>query len=187
MIWVWVRVFRKLKGQQKMTDPTADTPLVQLPRLPCSISQRCDLLYKTEWSEDLDYEHVSILAEYVDAYSAPPGAKVFEQGGQGQYLCLLVEGQVEVTMADSAGVEKVLASIETGKTFGEMSLIDGEPRSATAVAKVGSKVLTLTQDDFQVLSNEHPRLGAILLTKIAELMSHRLRQTSGMLVEYLEG
>ena len=170
-----------------MTDPIAPAPPVQLPRLPCSISQRCDLLYKTEWSESLDYEHVSILAEYVDAYQAPPGATVFEQGGQGRYMCLLVDGQVDVMMADSAGVQKVLATIEAGKTFGEMSLIDGEPRSATAVAKVDSKVLTLTQDEFRVLSDEHPRLGAILLTRLAELMSHRLRQTSGMLVEYLEG
>ena len=89
-------------------------------------------------------------------------------------------------MTDSTGVEKPLARIETGKPFGEMSLIDGEPRSATAKAKVDSKVLTLTQDDFRTLSEEHPRLGAILLMKLAELMSYRLRQTSGMLVEYLE-
>ena len=89
-------------------------------------------------------------------------------------------------MADSAGTEKSLALIEEGKPFGEITLIDGEPRSATAVAKVDSKVLTLTQDEFRALSEKHPRLGAILLTKLAELMSHRLRQTSGMLVEYLE-
>ena len=89
-------------------------------------------------------------------------------------------------MADSTGVEKTLAVIETGKPFGEMPLIDGEPRSATARATVDSKILTLTQDDFRTLSNEHPRLGAILLTKLAELMSYRLRQTSGLLVEYLE-
>jgi len=170
-----------------MTDPVADAPLVQLPRLPCSISQRCDLLYKTEWSDTMEYEHVSILAEYVDAYSAPPGAKIFEQGGKGLYLCLLVEGQVDVLMADSAGIEKTLATIEAGKTFGEMSLIDGESRSATAVATVDSKVVTLTRDEFRALSEEHPRLGSVLLTKIAENMSHRLRQTSGLLVEYLEG
>ena len=170
-----------------MTDPTADTPLVQLPRLPCSISQRCDLLYQTDWSESLEYEHVSILAEYVDAYRAPIGAKVFEQGGEGPYLCFLVDGQIDVLMADSTGVQKTLATIEAGKTFGEMSLIDGEPRSATAVATVDSKVLTLTQDEFRALADKHPRLGGILLARVAEMMSHRLRQTSGMLVEYLDG
>ena len=169
-----------------MSDPTAAAPPVSLPRLPCSVSQRMDLLYRTEWSEDMEWEQVSVLAEYVDAYHAPPGAVVFEQGGQGQYLCLLVDGEVEVVMADSTGVQKTLAVIETGKPFGEMSLIDGEPRSATARATVDSKILTLTQDDFRTLSNEHPRLGAILLTKLAELMSYRLRQTSGLLVEYLE-
>jgi CRP-like cAMP-binding protein len=145
-----------------------------------------DLIYKTEWSEDMDWEHVAALAEYVDAYQAPQGAKIFEQGGLGKYLCLLVEGEVDVMMADSTGADKTLAAIETGKPFGEVSLIDGEPRSATAVARVDSKVLTLTQDEFRALSEKYPRLGAILLNKLAELMSHRLRQTSGMLVEYLE-
>jgi len=169
-----------------MSDPTGATPTVSLPRLPCSVSQRMDLIYKTEWSEDMDWDDVAALAEYVDAYGAPQGVKIFEQGGQGQYLCLLVGGEVELMMADSTGAQKSLAIIETGKPFGEISLIDGEPRSATAVAKVDSKVLTLTQDEFRALSEKHPRLGAILLTKLAELMSHRLRQTSGMLVEYLE-
>jgi len=145
-----------------------------------------DLLYKTEWSEDLTWGMVSALAQYVDAYLAPQGSVVFEQGGQGQYLCLLVEGQVDVIVADSSGSDKHLATIETGKPFGEMSLIDGEPRSAKAVAKVDSKVLILTQDDFRMLTEQHPRLGEILLTRLAELMSHRLRQTSGLLAEYLE-
>jgi CRP-like cAMP-binding protein len=145
-----------------------------------------DLIYRTEWSEDLDWDQVAVLAEYVDAYQAPEGSVIFQQGGEGSYLCLLVAGEVAVKMSDSLGVEKTLAVIESGKPFGEMSLIDGEPRSATAVARVDSKVLTLTQDDFRKLSERNPRIGAILLTKLAELMSHRLRQTSGMLVEYLE-
>lgn len=170
-----------------MTDPTAATPTVALPRLPCSLSQRMDLLYRTEWSEDLTWDMVSALAQYVDAYQVPQGSVVFEQGGRGQYLCLLVEGQVDVIVADSSGQEKHLATIETGKPFGEMSLIDGEPRSATAVANVDSKILILTQDDFRTLADEHPRLGEILLRRLAELMSHRLRQTSGLLAEYLEG
>lgn len=169
-----------------MTDPAGVAPPVALSRLPCSVSQRMDLIYRTEWSEDLEWDQVAVLAEYVDAYSAPAGSRIFEQGGQGYYLCLLVEGEVEVAMADSTGLEKKLAVIETGKTFGEMSLIDGEPRSATATAKIDSKVLILTQDDFRSMSEIDPRLGGILLTKLAELMSHRLRQTSGQLIEYLE-
>lgn len=169
-----------------MSDPTAASHPVALSRLPCSVSQRMDLLYKTEWSEDLDWEMVAALAEYVDAYSAPRGAVVFDQGGRGEYLCLLVEGQIDVMVPDSSGVNKRLATIDAGKPFGEMSLIDGAPRSATALATADGKVLILTQHDFEVLANEHPRLGEILLRKLAALMSHRLRQTSGALAEYLE-
>ena len=170
-----------------MADPTTTAVPVTLPRLPCSISQRCDLLLRTEWSQDLPWEQLSALAQYVDAYRADKGAEIFRQGGLGHYLCLLVDGRVNVMMEDSTGTRKTLATIEAGKPFGEMSLIDGEPRSATAVAVEDSKVLVLTDKDFEVLSKEHPALGVNLLGKLARLMSQRLRQTSGLLVEYLEG
>ncbi len=169
-----------------MTDPTSFAPPNAFLRLPCSISQRSDLLYLTEWSEDLSWEHIQVLAEYVEAYQVDAGNKIFVQGDEGQYMCLLVEGSVEIAMADSAGAEKTLATIEAGKPFGEMSLVDGKPRSATALAKTTCKVLTLTRDEFRTMSKEHPELGSILLTRLAESMSHRLRQTSGLLVEYLE-
>jgi CRP-like cAMP-binding protein len=62
--------------------------------------------------------------------------------------------------------------IGPGKTFGEMSLIDGEPRSASAIALDDSKVLVLTE---------------MVLLKLAQLMSQRLRQTSDLLVDFLGG
>ena len=169
-----------------MSDPTGTSAENALQRLPCSVSQRMDYFYKTEWSEDLDWDQVAVLAEYVVAYGAPKGSMIFQQGGAGRYMCMLVGGEVDITMTDSSGAQKTLATIKTGKPFGEMSLVDGEPRSATAVAKVDSKVLILTQDDFRTLSGDNPELGSLLLTKLAESMSHRLRQTSGLLVEYLE-
>lgn len=169
-----------------MTDPTAFTPPNELFRLPCSIGMRSDLLYLTEWADALEWEQIQALAEYVEVYQAEAGVKVFEQGGEGHYLCLLVKGSVAVSMTDSSGKEKTLATIDAGKPFGEMSLIDGEPRSATAAAVTDCTVMVLTQEGLKALSEAHPKIGSILLTRLAESMSHRLRQTSGLLVEYLE-
>jgi CRP-like cAMP-binding protein len=77
--------------------------------------------------------------------------------------------------------------IGPGKTFGEMSLIDGEPRSASAIALDDSKVLVLTEENFHRLVYQYPHLGAMVLLKLAQLMSQRLRQTSDLLVDFLGG
>lgn len=169
-----------------MSDPVPAIPGVPLPRFACSVAKRSDLIYKTEWSQELSWDQTLRFAEYVDAFEAKEGVEVFHQDQLGHYLCLLVEGAVEIVREDSAGDRKVLATVLPGKTFGEMSLIDGEPRSATAVAMEDSKLLVLTEANFKRLIDHHPRLGTVVLMKLGKLMSQRLRRTSGMLVDHLD-
>ncbi|KPJ95723.1 MAG: hypothetical protein AMS18_02380 [Gemmatimonas sp. SG8_17] len=170
-----------------MSDPVPAVPAVPLPRFVCSIGQRCALIFKTEWSEVLSWGAALTFAEYVDAFEARKGVEIFRQGQIGHYLCLLVEGRVEIVKQDSSGDRKTLAMIGPGKTFGEMSLIDGEPRSASAIALDDSKVLVLTEENFHRLVYQYPHLGSMVLMKLAKLMSQRLRQTSDLLVDFLGG
>lgn len=169
-----------------VSDPVPAAPVVPLPRFACSIGQRSALIFRTEWSQLLSWGDTLRFAEYVDAFDAKAGVEVFRQGQLGHYLCLLVEGRVEIVKQDSAGERKTLATIGPGKTFGEMSLIDGQPRSASAIAMDDSRVLVLTEQNFRRLVDQHPRLGALVLSKLARLMSHRLRSTSAMLVDFLD-
>ena len=71
-------------------------------------------------------------------------------------------------------------------SLGEMTIVDGEPRSATAVAVASSTLAVLTQENFLLIMRDKPALSAKLLLKIAQLLSQRLRLTSGILVDYLE-
>ena len=73
-----------------------------------------------------------------------------------------------------------------GKTLGEMAVVDGEPRSATCVAKRECVLLLLTKDNFQCIVRQRPGLAVKLLVVIAKLLSQRLRQVSGVLVDYLD-
>jgi CRP/FNR family cyclic AMP-dependent transcriptional regulator len=68
-----------------------------------------------------------------------------------------------------------------------MSLVDGEPRSASVVADEPTTLVVLTAEGFACLSSEVPRLAIKVLLKISKLISQRLRQTSGTLVDYLGG
>ena len=169
-----------------MSDPVAATPFVSLPRFATSIGQRADLIYRTEWDQVLSWGDTLRFAEYVDAFEAKAGVEIFSQEQLGHYLCLLVEGRVEIAKHDSSGGRKTLATIGPGKTFGEMSLIDGEPRSASAIALDDSKVLVLTEENFRRLVEHHPRLGTVVLGRLGMLMSQRLRRTSELLVDFLD-
>jgi CRP-like cAMP-binding protein len=169
-----------------VSDPVAAGPDVPLPRFASTVRKRSDLIFLTEWSQILSWDNTLQFAEYVDAFEAKKGVEIFRQGQLGHYLCLLVEGRVEISRQDSEGKKKTLATVGPGKTFGEMSLIDGEPRSASAIALDDSRVLILTEENFLRLLDQHPQLGVTVLMKLATLMSQRLRRTSVMLVDFLD-
>ena len=86
----------------------------------------------------------------------------------------------------TANHDRALAEIDSGKAFGEMSLIDGEPRSASAKAAEATTVLTIDKHSFIRLIDEHPRLGVKLIVKLARRISRALRQTNIRLVEFLD-
>ena len=100
-------------------------------------------------------------------------------------MCLVVEGAIRILKEDSDRDKKGLARVGPGKTFGEMSLVDGQSRSATARAQEATTLLVLTGGSFEDLCDTYPRLGIKLLLKITNLMSQRLRQTSGRIVDFL--
>ena len=66
-----------------------------------------------------------------------------------------------------------------------MALIDGEPRSASGIAAKETIIFFMTQDNLVRLTRDDPQLGVQLLWKISRLISRRLRQTTGMLVDYM--
>ena len=100
-------------------------------------------------------------------------------------MCIIVEGKVDIVKEDGRLKRKLIASVSAGKAFGEMSLIEGDMRSAAAMASEDSTLLVLTKENFELLLNDNCVLGTKLLLKISKLMSQRLRMTSGILVDYL--
>lgn len=151
------------------------------------ISTIADMLESADMFRDLARQEVEIIAQYVNAYSAPKGSTILYEGSKEAYMFIITEGRVGIYKnGTDYKSEKKLATVRAGKTIGEMSLIDGMPHSATAVVTEPSKLLVFTHNNFENLTNDHPELALILIKKIATLMSLRLRQTSGVLVDYLQ-
>jgi len=144
-----------------------------------------DMLEQITLFDDFSRRELETLAGHMQAYDATPGTVVFREGDRDSFLCLVVEGKLEVIKEAEDGKQRKLATVRPGKAIGEMSIIDRQPHSATVVVRTDTVLLLFTQNNFERLSEEHPRLSFKILWKIAQTLSHRLRQTSGQLVDHL--
>ena len=150
-------------------------------------SEITNFVESTKWADALSAKEIETLSNYLHVYRAEKDAVIVREGRREAYLCLLVEGRVNVMKQGANRTAKQIGTIGKGNTFGEMSLIDGEPRSASVVAEEPSLLVVLTGEGFARLSLEVPRLALKILLKLSKLLSQRLRQTSGVLVDYLSG
>ncbi len=149
--------------------------------------QRADLLDGGMWVDGMPFRDVELLARFMTAYKVPPGAVLFREGDTERFMTIVVSGEVRVVKADSLGRERVIAVVGPHRTLGEMALVDGWPRSASAVTAQETRFLALSQLGFERIAEHHPKLWGTLLLKLCRLMSQRLRQTSGVLVDHLGG
>jgi CRP/FNR family cyclic AMP-dependent transcriptional regulator len=97
---------------------------------------------------------------------------IVEEGAPGDYMYIISEGRVKVTKLSGDGREKILELLDVGDFFGEMSLFDDAPRSASVKAMSDVRILALARNDFLRLLSGSPGLA---LSVIQELI-RRLRQ-----------
>ena len=147
-----------------------------------------DMLVSSPMFNDFEPDELQLLSDYLFAYRAIKGTVLFNEGERGQYMCLLIDGKVGIYKEDDATTarKKQVATVRKGKTLGEMAIIDGLPYSATAIADEPSRLIIITKKDFELITSQQPRLANKSLIQISRLISQRLRQTTGILLDYLE-
>jgi uncharacterized membrane protein len=135
-----------------------------------------ELLANIPLFESLTEDDLKNLSNRVEDIEYAEGNVIFRQGDEGSSLFVIEEGAVEISYGE--GRTKVtLADLFPGQYFGELSLFDGSPRSATATATKPSRVIRLDRADLVDFVNKNP---AAALRIIAE-MSDRLRQTNELM------
>ncbi len=110
----------------------------------------------------------------------PRGSTLFNEGERSDRVVVLLSGQVKVSYFTENGREVVLAVRSSGDILGELSAIDGEPRSATATALQPVEALILTVGQFRDILCAHPRVALALL----EMLSLRLRDADRKRIEF---
>lgn len=151
-----------------------------------SHEQLCAVLRRSQFFGDFPENEIALLAKYVQIRKVGVNTIMFREGDRGGFMCLLIDGAAELFKQDRSYGSKRIAQIDAGKTVGEMALVDGEPRSATCICAEPSSWAVLTREHFVRIIRESPSLSVNILLKIVMLMSRRLRQTSGQLVDSLE-
>jgi SulP family sulfate permease len=123
-------------------------------------------------------ETLSNLEQCMEKRSYKAGDIIFRRKDTGDELFLIRRGLVRITLplkTDPAGHH--LATFGRGDFFGEMTFLDGEPRSADATAKTDTELFVLSRKRFDTLSNEHVRLTINLTEALARALAIRLRHT----------
>ena len=120
---------------------------------------------------DLPAEDLEALVSTFKRRKFGKGEVLVEAGGPGGSVFIIESGKVRISLPGTEGREVTLAHLDGGDCFGEMSMLDGEPRSATVSAVEETTVLVGTRDDFMRSLEANPRLAMRLLVT----MSGRLR------------
>lgn len=129
----------------------------------------------------LSEDELQLLADRFVERRIRPGQLIFYQGDPADSLYLVGDGRIKVFVASEAGEVMVVATLTAGDTFGEIALIDGGPRSASAESIGNSTLLSLTRSVFLDLVHENPRLTDSLLESLGGFV-RRLTEHSADLV-----
>ena len=127
---------------------------------------------------DLDPDAVAALERLAEVKDYAPDAVIVSQEERGDALYVLASGKVKVVLYGDSGREIILSIFKTpGDFFGEMSLLDNEPRSATVISDGRSRLLVLSRRDFEAHIQKHPRTALRVLQEV----SRRLRRADAVI------
>jgi len=137
-----------------------------VPLSPIEVLRKVPLFY------GLSEADLSAFAELTRERSYPKGSVIVFEDDPGDALFLVAAGQVKVVLIGEDGREVILSVLGEGEFFGEMALIDDEPRSAHVIAMEDSTLLVLRREDFQGILEHSAGIALALLREL----SRRLRR-----------
>lgn len=103
------------------------------------------------------------------------GEKILKEGETSHLLMLIVDGKVKVVKKIDEQNNKVLAILESGEIFGEMSFFDEGVHNATIITHSDTNLLVLSKQDYDLLEHKEPKLAIKFLKKIIQTCSSRIR------------
>jgi CRP/FNR family transcriptional regulator/CRP/FNR family cyclic AMP-dependent transcriptional regulator len=130
------------------------------------------LLKSVPLFSELEEKEINILLNAAEKKKYRKNKVIFFEDEFGDVFFLIISGKIKVTKISPDGHEIILSILKEGDFFGEMSLLDNEPRSATAIALDDSELIVLRQENFLSILYQNK----VLLRKLLSVLSQRLRK-----------
>lgn len=127
---------------------------------------------QTPLFSDLSAEDIEKISEYGQTRSYPKNSILINKGDESDCFYIIKEGKVKIFITDEMGSTIILRYQEAGEYFGELALIDEEPRSASVATVEDSRLTYVSRSRFEECLNENPALAV----KLVRYMSKRIRK-----------
>jgi len=132
----------------------------------------------------LSDEVLDHLADALKTQRVAPGDTIFHEGDLAHEMYVVLEGEIEVLKKSRRGRDTRVAILGPTDSFGEMSLIDMQHRSASIRALAPSRILKITSEDMDALYRYDLKAYTLIVLNIARDLSRRLRVTDGILADF---
>ncbi|MBF0506576.1 MAG: cyclic nucleotide-binding domain-containing protein [Nitrospirae bacterium] len=133
------------------------------------------ILKKIPVFKDLDNRELARVERILHRRTYHPSEIIFSQGDPGFGMYIIESGIVSIVLMPS---EHRLAELSEGEFFGELTLLDESPRTASAISRTACKMLCFFQPDLFDLINRDPRLGVKIMFGLARTIGARLKYTN---------
>lgn len=135
---------------------------------------------------DLKGPSLDVLYDFLEERRWKVGETICSEGELGRTMYVIREGEVEVSRQSTRGAQVPFVRLGPGECFGEMTLVELQPRSATCVVKKPAVTYSLTNLDLWNLYNSDNFTYVIILQNICSMLSRRLRKADSRIVEFLD-
>ena len=167
-----------------MSDPSTYTPSSSGTDEPAATAPRrseaIDSLRKIPLFSQVSDDDLDELAPHLIERRYPKNATIVEEGLSGDYMYVIREGRVKVTKASDDGREKIMNFLEAGDFFGEMTLLNRAPRSASVKTLEPSRLVALARRDLMASLRKSPDLALGVIEELARRLRETNEQASSM-------
>lgn len=132
----------------------------------------------------LSEEFLEHLCSTLEVRTLLPGEAVFREGEPARAMYVVLDGEMEVLKKSRRGRDIRVAILGPSDCFGEMSIIDMQPRSATVRTLSSTRLLTITTEEMDAFYRHDLKSYTLIVLNIARDLSRRLRVTDGLLADF---
>lgn len=143
-----------------------------------------EFLKNTEIFSSLSRSEISRILPFLHFRTYRKGETVFKEGEPGVGLYIVRKGRVKLVRKVEEGSGMELAEVLPGEFFGEVAVIEGGPRTASAIVEEDAEMVSFLRVDLDEVLKIYPSTGIKIVMKIAEILARRLRETDEILAKF---